>query len=169
MPSLKAIQVGLVKSWKGSPQLLPRFHRGAGAHLPDERALLHCRFSLKGKNHILEFCDSAAVATVATSKCPRSWNYAWRISMWLGREERSRADVENTFASCFIHFFFPKFEARILRTRQTSGCAEGLPGPLCARYTACVALALEYLHIKERKAFARQKMHNSVFLFFQCF
>lgn len=40
-------------------------------------------------------------------------------------------------------------KARILRTRHGSGCAEGLPGPLCARYTACVALALEYLHIKD--------------------
>ena len=64
----------------------------------------------------------------------------------------------------FFSIFFPKFEARILRTRQTSGCADGLPGPLCARYTACVALALEYLHIKERKAFARQKMRNCITL-----
>ena len=62
----------------------------------------------------------------------------------------------------FPPFFFFKFEARILRTKvQTSGCAEGLPGPLCARYTACVALALEYLHIKERKNFCTAaKMHN---------
>ena len=92
-----------------------------------------------------------------------------------GKNVRER--MSKTLARCFFlvffpPFFFPKFEARILRTRQTSGCAEGLPGPLCARYTACVALALEYLHIKERKALARQKMHTlhkSVFLFFQCF
>ena len=48
-------------------------------------------------------------------------------------------------------------EARILRTRHSSGCAEGLPGPLCARYTACVALALEYLHIKDWTIVAEAK------------
>ena len=123
MPSLKAIQVGLVKSWKGSPQLLPRFHRGAGAHLPDERTLLHRRFSLKGKNHILEFCDSAAVVT---SKCPRSWNYAWRISMWLGREERSRADVENT-CKVFYSFSFPFFSPNSRHGSYGPGKLQAVP------------------------------------------
>ena len=151
----------LLLLWKGSPQLLPRFHRGAGAHLPDERTLLHCRFSWKAKSHpgVFWFCNSC---DIVASKCPRSWNYAWRISMWLGREEHSRTDVD------VFPPFCSKFEARILRTRQTSGCAEGLPGPLCARYTACVALALEYLHMKERTTFARQKMCNSVVFFFEC-
>ena len=41
-------------------------------------------------------------------------------------------------------------QARILRARGP-GPAEGLQEALCARYTACVALALEYLHTKERK------------------
>ena len=80
---------------------------------------------------------------------------------WQGRtfENGCRKHLQGV-----LFIFFPKFEARILRTRQTSGCAEGLPGPLCARYTACVALALEYLHIKERKAFARQKTRNCITL-----
>jgi len=86
-----------------------------------------------------------------------------RTTKYAVREAQALHSSYHAFIVGLVHIFqtsahycivmelcLENLNARILRTKvQTSGCAEGLPGPLCARYTACVALALEYLHIKE--------------------
>lgn len=85
-----------------------------------------------------------------------------RTTKYAVREAQALHSSYHAFIVGLVHIFqtsahycivmelcLENLNARILRTRHGSGCAEGLPGPLCARYTACVALALEYLHIKE--------------------
>ncbi|CAK9033275.1 unnamed protein product, partial [Durusdinium trenchii] len=84
-----------------------------------------------------------------------------RTTKYAVREAQALHSSYHAFIVGLVHIFqtsahycivmelcLENLNARILRTRS-AGRAEGLPGPLCARYTACVALALEYLHIKE--------------------